>query len=218
VKPEEKLLFANKFKEFSLNKHVVFAQHVLADLNQVYALSPQTQDYILFEIVMLAWGHSHLHMGKFMHAPSVDIEIAEVIGIKEMIDRQVPKEMVEAKSSQYLSTNLAQLLFSYIFLEQKQYVYIGVSTFNHPEYLPLIKNTLHRFFNPSVIQFTNQLAKADVLISDGVLSHMENQRFAYLGNIYSSTEWENVCSIVQKTILTKNISASIGHEKVAVDQ
>ncbi|MTD41702.1 hypothetical protein GIX45_24355 [Erwinia sp. CPCC 100877] len=205
ISEDERTGLAKMFSQIEAENLIVFSKNILKKLMKNYDISRENEHLIFFELIINSWSYDRFHLDKFIledDLRSSNQRVREIELLLKDTKNQLEKPCPFKNESLYFR-KIAQIIASYIPLDEA--VYINISTLNHAEYITVVKNTLKKIFNPKSIQFTNNLNKADILVSDGLLNHSESQKFVYLGNIHNSEDWDNLNSTIQGMLLNKAI-------------
>ncbi len=162
------------------NGYVDFASQILEQLSKKYALTKQASSVFIYEVVINTWGYIHLYLDNFLSIGEIDYTNDRLVEVEVIIDRVLNNHRGWIEREPLFIRKLSQIVTSYLPIQKEDQITIGISLLNHPEYIPVIKNTLLKIYNEKVIKFNANLADSDILVSDGVLIHNASQKFAFL--------------------------------------
>lgn len=203
VRESEKKVIGEKFLMLENNGYVDFASQILEQLSKKYALTKQASSVFIYEVVINTWGYIHLYLDNFLSIGEIDYTNDRLVEVEVIIDRVLNNHRGWIEREPLFIRKLSQIVTSYLPIQKEDQINIGISLLNHPEYIPVIKNTLLKIYNEKVIKFNANLADSDILVSDGVLIHNASQKFAFFGNVHNTRDWDNLNAMIQSAILAK---------------
>jgi hypothetical protein len=99
---------------------------------------------------------------------------------------------------------LTQVIASNILFQENDLIYIAVSGINQPEYINVVKNILSKMYSHNFIQFTTNIVKADIVISDCAIGNTTKEvNFVFMDCIQKKENWEKLTLLIQSLIMEK---------------
>ncbi len=203
VTEDEKIILGEKFIRIENNQIIDFSNSIIDKLSEKYELDDNTIHKLVYEIVVNTWGYQNLYLDKFMSKENLSLYLDSGKEVEAVVENSLKKSSLNIKNKGLFIQKMGQIIGSYVPLQKNEVLSIGISTLNHPEYISVIKNILLKIYNGTVLHFTEHLEQADILVSDGVLIHSENQEFAFLGNIHNTNDWEHLNTLIQTSIVNR---------------
>ncbi len=205
VTDDEKIILGGKFIRIENNQIIDFSNSIIDELSEKYELDDNTIHKLVYEIVVNTWGYENLYLDKFMSKENLSLYLDSGKEVEAVVEASLQKSSLNIKNKGLFTQKMGQIIASYVPLQKNEVLSIGISTLNHPEYISVIKNILLKIYNGTVLHFTEHLEQADILVSDGVLIHSENQEFVFLGNIHNTNDWEHLNTLIQTSIVNRCI-------------
>ncbi|RXA66734.1 M protein trans-acting positive regulator, partial [Enterococcus casseliflavus] len=96
------------------------------------------------------------------------------------------------------------VIASNILFQENDLIYIAVSGINQPEYINVVKNILSKMYSHNFIQFTTNIVKADIVISDCAIGNTTKEvNFVFMDCIQKKENWEKLTLLIQSLIMEK---------------
>lgn len=104
-----------------------------------------------------------------------------------------------------LTKNETQNLLTFFYniyelCRQYEPIYVFVNHLSNFNYATYIKHYLSSIYSEEILQFTNDINQASIVISSSLEGVRGNYHFFYLGDIYNQKSWEDLVSVISKYI------------------
>lgn len=203
ITDDERIILGEKFSRVNKNEIIQLAHYIITKLSKKYVFEKDIINKMFYEIVINTWGYENLFLDKFLSKENLSNYLDSKKEVEDVVDFYLKHTSLTVKDSGVFIRKMSQIIASYIPLQNDDVIRIGISTLNHPEYIMVIKNILLKIYNGTSLHFTEKLEEADILVSDGILNHSENQGFAFLGDIHNTSDWYHLNTLIQKQIFNK---------------
>lgn len=207
--PEEKIAISKKLVASKL-RLTVFATSLLDDFIALFHINFTDDEYfshIYFLTVYVIYykfiGVDIFSIDNSKQAKTV-FSAAEMEPLLALVKEKISPYVWKNDSKQFLITHIVEILFGIlkknrlsqltIFAQHSKSIYLN----------DFIKNTLFLTFNANIINFTNDIAAADLIITDVFSEVQEYKQVFYLENPYDLTAWSDLIIFISKRLLLKS--------------
>lgn len=103
------------------------------------------------------------------------------------------------------STQLTELLYSYVGHVMTEPLNVMINITYHANYVMLVKNYITGVYKKETVTMVENLAEADIVISDRFVESKKNQCFFFLEDIHNIETWKRLGIFINGRIIERRI-------------
>lgn len=204
ISDDEKSERGKKLKSLNHINIVEFSEKITNKLCNKYFVDSKTLNIIFYEIVINTWSYTHLFTENFLSREILSSSQKRMTDIEQIVIESANETNFLDEEDLIYIKKLTQIIASNILFQENDLIYIAVSGINQPEYINVVKNILSKMYSHNFIQFTTNIVKADIVISDCAIGNTTKEvNFVFMDCIQKKENWEKLTLLIQSLIMEK---------------
>jgi len=206
ISDDEKCNRGKKLKSLNHITIVDFSEKVTNKLRNKYFVDTKTLNIIFYEIVINTWSYTHLFTENFLSREILSSTQKRMTDIEQIVLESANETGILDEKDMIYIKKLTQIIASNILFQEDDLIYIAVTGINQPEYINVVKNILSKMYSHNFIQFTTNVVKADIVISDCAIGSTSKEvNVVFMDCIQKKENWERLNLLIQSLIMEKCI-------------
>lgn len=191
--------------KLSGNPIVDHACEALKKMEESYSIPANLHSTFVFHLVYRFLITDKLSLSSFFYHEDKKLLLNDkFLKIKEMI-KSVYKKSIAERDLDIFSTQLTELLYSYVGHVMAEPLNVMINITSRANYVMLVKNYITGVYKKETVTMVENLAEADIVISDRFVESKKNQCFFFLEDIHNSETWKRLGIFINGRIIERRI-------------
>lgn len=194
-----------RLMKLSGNPIVDHACEALKKMEESYSIPANLHSTFVFHLVYRFLITDKLSLSSFFYHEDKKLLLNDkFLKIKEMI-KSVYKKSIAERDLDIFSTQLTELLYSYVGHVMAEPLNVMINITSHANYVMLVKNYITGVYKKETVTMVENLAEADIVISDRFVESKKNQCFFFLEDIHNIETWKRLGIFINGRIIERRI-------------